>query len=161
MNPRARSLAAVAIGVALATLYCASSPYATGAHIDTEYDFEAVDRLAFARVPSKPLTSPHGKILRSALEESLTARGFEWVGEDEAQLWISYDVGVFSASSVSWGQQGGPGQGRIVVRAIDPETSREVWYGWAQAHLRSTPDPERRIRAAVEALLEDRVRSGS
>ncbi len=160
MNPRVRSLAAVAIGVALATVHCASSPYATGAHIDTEYDFAAVKRLAFARVPSKPLASPNGKILRSAIEESLMARGFEWVGEDEAQLWISYDVGVFS-STVSWGEQSGLGQGRIVVRAINPKTSREVWYGWAQANLRSTPDPERRIRAAVEALLEDRVRSGS
>jgi hypothetical protein len=144
--------------LALAALHCQSSPYETGAHIDTEYDFSRVERLAFSKVPAKPLNSEHGKILRAALEESLSARGFQWVAEGEAQLWISYDVGVFSASAISWSEHSGPGEGRIVVRAIDPETSREVWYGWAQANLRAKPDPERRIRAALEALFAERIR---
>ena len=44
------------------------------------------------------------------------------------------------------------------MRAIDPEQEREVWYGWAEANLRTNPDPERRIRAAVETLFDNRVR---
>jgi hypothetical protein len=155
------SLTLATILLALAALHCQSSPYDTGSHIDTEYDFSRVERLAFARVPAKSLNSEHGKILRTALEESLSARGFQWVEESEAQLWISYDVGVFSAGTVSWSEHGGPGEGRIVVRAIDPQTTREVWYGWAEASLRAKPDPERRIRAALEALFADRIRPRS
>lgn len=159
MTPTRKGLAIATVLIALTALHCASTPFKTGSHIDTEYDFSGVDRVAFAQVPNKVMNSDHGKILRAAIEESLKARGFQWVGEGEAQLWISYDIGVFSASAVSWGQQGGPGSGRIIVRAIDPKTSHEVWYGWAQASLRSQPDPERRIREALEALFENRVGS--
>jgi len=157
MNANRKTGVLVSVLLALGTLHCTSSPFATGASIDTEYDFSVVKNLAFAQVPKKTLGSVHGKILRAAVEESLTARGFDFVAEDEAQLWVSYDVGVFLAGDVSWGQQGGPGQGRIIVRAIDPASGREVWYGWAEAHLRSQPDPENRIRKAVEALFEGRV----
>lgn len=147
--------------LALGSLHCATSPFATGAHADTTYDFASVERLAFNEVPKKVMGSDHGKILRAAIEESLTKRGFQWVGEGEAQLWISYDVGVFHASAVTWGQQGGPGEGRIIVRGIDPASGREVFYGWAEAHLRSHPEPEKNIRRAVEALFDGRVGSRS
>ncbi len=143
--------------LAAGALHCASKPFATGATIDTEYDFANVNTFAFARVPKRPLTSDHGKILRAAVEEALKARGFEEAPEDQADIWIAYDIGILSSSSVSWGAQSTLGQGRIIVRAIDPSSEREVWYGWAEAHLRSQPDPESRIRAAVAALFRDRV----
>ena len=156
----AQRLAAIALALfALPALHCATQPYATGSSADAEYDFASVKSLAFARVPQKVVGSPHGKILRAAIEESLTARGFSFVEEGEADLWISYDVGVFHATAVTWAQHQGPGRGRIIVRAIDPKGDEEVWYGWAEARLRSTPDPENRIRAAVETLFETRVRS--
>ncbi len=158
--PRPVNRLALLVALAVvAGLACATQPFKTGANADAEYDFASVKSFAFGMVPPRPLNSENGKILRAAIAESLTARGFQEVAEDEADLWIAYDVGIFTASSVSWGKQGGPGQGRIVVRAIDPEEKREVWYGWAEANLRSTPDPERRIRAAVEALFESRVRN--
>lgn len=138
-------------------LQCASKPFATGATIDTEYDFSKVHSFAFARVPKKPLNSDHGKILRAALGEALEARGFRKVPEVGADIWISYDLGVLSSSSVSWGDQSTLGRGRIIVRAIDPASEREVWYGWSEARLRAHPDPERRIREAVAALLQGRV----
>jgi hypothetical protein len=145
--------------VGLGSLHCATRPYATGANADAEYDFASVKTFAFGMVPPRPLNSENGKILRAAIAESLAARGFEEVDEAAADLWIAYDLGIFTASSVNWGKQGGPGQGRIVVRAIDPKEKREVWYGWAEANLRTNPEPERRIRAAVEALFENRVRT--
>ena len=156
---RPHRLLALLISIfALGALHCATQPFKTGAHADSEYDFSSVKTVAFSRVPQKALNSEHGQMLRAAVEESLTSRGFEFVAVDAADLWISYDVGIFTASSVSWGKQGGPGQGRIVVRAIDPEQEREVWYGWAEANLRTNPDPERRIRSAVETLFDNRVR---
>jgi hypothetical protein len=151
--------ALAAVLLALGALHCAAQPYATGAHIDTEYDFSRVETFAFAMVPARPLSSPHGQILRAALEEALLERGFEQVAEDDADLWISYDIGVLSATSVSWASQSTLGQGRIIVRALDPATRHEVWYGWAEANLRAQPDPERRIRQAVAALFESRVGS--
>jgi hypothetical protein len=68
---------------------------------------------------------------------------------------------VLSATSVSWASQSTLGQGRIIVRAIEPATQHEVWYGWAEANLRAQPDPERRIREAVAALFQNRVGSRS
>lgn len=141
----------------LVGLHCASQPYKTGATVDSEYDFARVKTFAFAMVPKKALDSDNGKILRAAIGESLLARGFQEVPEAQADIWVSYDIGIFTASAVSWSEHQGPGQGRIIVRAFDPETGREVWYGWAEANLRRQPDPERRIRAAVEALFENRV----
>ena len=144
--------------LAASALHCASRPFATGATIDTEYDFTKVNSFAFARVPKRPLNSDHGKILRAAVDEALTTRGFTETTESEADLWISYDIGILSsASSVSWGDQSNLGRGRIIVRAMDPASEREVWYGWAEAHLRAQPDPERRIREALAALFQDRV----
>jgi hypothetical protein len=156
--PRHRALAALLILLlGVGSLHCASRPFATGATVDAEYDFSSVKTFAFAQVPSKVLASANGKILRVAIDEALTARGFQEAEEADADIWIAYDIGIFSASSVSWGKQGGPGQGRIIVRAIDPKANHEVWYGWAEANLRSQPDPERRIREAVEALFQNRV----
>jgi hypothetical protein len=152
-------LALAMVLLASGVLHCAAQPYATGAHIDTEYDFSQVRTFAFAMVPKRPLTSPHGEILRAALEEALQERGFEQVAEDEADLWISYDIGVLSAMSVSWASQSTLGQGRIIARAIDPATQHEVWYGWAEANLRAQADPERRVREAVAALFQNRVGS--
>ncbi len=158
--PRPRRLFVLLIAlVGLVSLHCATKPFATGANADAEYDFASVKTFAFAMVPPRPLASANGKILRAAIQEALTQRGFKEVPEAEADIWVAYDVGIFTASSVSWGKQGGPGQGRIVVRAIDPKEKREVWYGWAEANLRSQPDPERRIRAAVEVLFQDRVKA--
>jgi hypothetical protein len=150
-------VALLAALLAASTLHCASKPFATGATIDTEYDFAKVHTFAFARVPRRPLASANGKILRAAVDEALKARGFREVSEADADIWIAYDIGILSSSSVSWGAQSTLGQGRIIVRAIDPATEREVWYGWGEAHLRAQPDPERRIREAVAALFEDRV----
>ncbi len=153
-----RTLVSLAMALfSVGALHCATRPYATGAHIDTEYDFSKLDTFAFARVPQKPLHSTHGKMLREALAQALAARGFEQVSESDADLWISYDVGVMSATATSWGSQSTLGKGRIIARAIDPASGHEVWYGWAQANLRAQPDPERRIREAVAALFEDRV----
>ena len=153
-----KTLALAAGLIALGALHCATQLYQTGAHIDTEYDFSTVNSFAFAMVPRKPLESVHGKILRDALSEALTARAFEEVAEDAADLWISYDIGVLSATAVTWTRVANdPGKGRIIVRGIDPATRHEVWYGWAEANLRSTPDPERRIREAVAALFANRV----
>ena len=160
--PTDRTLVALAAALfAAGALHCAARPYATGAHIDTEYDFSRVQTFAFAMVPEKPLTSEHGKLLRATLEEALLERGFEQVAEGDADLWISYDLGVLSAMSVSWGSQSTLGKGRIIVRAIDPATRHEVWYGWAETNLRAQPEPERRIREAVAALFEGRVGSRS
>ena len=156
---RTQRLFALSISMfALAAVHCATQPFKTGATADAEYDFASVKTMAFARVPQSALNSANGKILQAAVQESLEARGFSFVTEDAADLWISYDIGIFTASSVSWGKQGGPGQGRIIVRALDPKSGREVWYGWAEANLRANADPERRIRAAVETLFESRVR---
>jgi hypothetical protein len=146
----------LAVLLAASALHCASKPFATGATIDTEYDFAKVNTFAFARVPKRPLNSDHGKILRAAVGEALEARGFQEVAEGDADIWIAYDIGIISSEMVTWGQSS-LGQGRIIVRAIDPTSEREVWYGWAEAHLRSHPEPERRIREAVAALFQDRV----
>ena len=156
--PRPRRLSVLLVALlGLASLHCATKPFATGSSADAEYDFASVKTFAFAMVPPRPLASENGKILRAAIQEALTQRGFQEVPETGADIWIAYDIGIFTASSVSWGKQGGRGQGRIIVRAIDPKQEREVWYGWAEARLRNSPDPERRIREAVNALAAERV----
>ena len=75
----------------------------TGAHIDTEYDFSKAKTFAFALVPQKPLTSEHGKMVRTAIENALTGRGFEMTTQGTADLWISYDLGVLSPQKVAGG----------------------------------------------------------
>lgn len=140
------------------SLHCAAKPYTTGAHIDAEYDFSSVKTFAFALVPSKPLNSDNGKILRATIQQAMTARGFEEASQGSADLWIAYDVGILDAVSVSWGKQSTLGEGRIIVRAIDPATKHEVWYGWVEANLRRVPEPEKRIAEAVDALFQGRVR---
>ena len=59
-------LALAMVLLASGVLHCAAQPYATGAHIDTEYDFSKVKTFAFALVPQKPLNSDNGKLLRDA-----------------------------------------------------------------------------------------------
>ena len=160
MTPTLRALVSTppALLLALALLLgCQAQPFENGATTDAEYDFASKSTFAFHQVPEKVLNSDNGKILRAAIHESLTRRGWTEVSPEEADLWVSYDIGVFTASAVSWGDQGKLGRGRVVVRAIDPPTHHEVWYGWAEARIKRHPDPERRIREAVEALFEGRV----
>jgi len=149
------ALAAVLIA---GTLHCATQLYQTGSTVDTQYDFSKVKTFAFAQVPEKPLNSANGKLLRQAIENAMKARGFDETTPGNADLWISYDIGVLSATSVSWGNQSTLGEGRIIVRAIDPASRHEVWYGWAEANLQRVPDPEARIPAAVDTLFQTRVK---
>jgi hypothetical protein len=154
-----RKLAVLTAVLIAGALACATVEYPSGANVDTEYDFSKVKTFAFALVPEKPLNSEHGKMLRQAIEQSMIARGFEMTSEGVADLWIAYDIGLISASSVNWGDQSTLGEGRIIVRANDPATRHEVWYGWAEAHIRRDGNPSARIPAAVEALFEGRVRN--
>lgn len=159
MSQRRTLTALASILLMAGSLHCATKLYDTGAHVDTAYDFSSVKTFAFALVPQKPLNSDHGKILRDAIAKGMTSRGFQETTQGSADLWISYDIGLISASSVSWGKQSTLGEGRIIVRAIDPATRHEVWYGWAEANLTRHPDPENKINAAVDALFEGRVRT--
>jgi hypothetical protein len=156
-----RSTRTLVIGLAAALLLvsagCQTTPYDTGANADASYDFASKKTYAFNKVRPKVIDSANGKILRAELASLLKSRGLTEVAVDQADLWFSYDVGTFKASQISWGEQSTLGEGRIVIRVIDPKTDTEVWYGWAEARLLKAPDPERRIREALEALVAQRV----
>ncbi len=95
--------------------------------------------------------------MRNALASTLTSRGLREVEESEADLIVSYDIGTFRAGNVVWAQQSSLLEGRLVVRGIDGKTGQEVWYGWVEARLKSSPDPEPRIPAAINALFDERA----
>ena len=150
-------LTALAAALLLASVGCQSTPYDTGAHADASYDFASKKTYAFNKVPPKVVDSANGQILRAELAAVLKSRGLSEVAVEQADLWFSYDVGIFRASQVSWGEQSTLGEGRIIIRVIDPKSGSEVWYGWAEARLLENPEPERRIHEALQALVAKRV----
>ena len=153
----ARIFSMLLLSLALAgTFACQTKRFRSDASIDSDYDFSKIDTFAVVRVQEKVLASPNGRIAGQAIRESLEKRGYEEVPEDQADVWVSYDLGTFAATRLSWGS-GHRGEGRLIFRVIDPKTGREVYYGWVEGKLRTTPDPENSIRQAVEELLSARV----
>jgi len=115
--------------------------------------------------------------IREAIERELTAKGFTEVPDrDTADFSLSFTVGardtirvddypVFYRGRWRWGP---PyyypnvdvymyTEGTLAVDVFDNETREPVWHGWARKQIagRDIRDPERAIRTAVAAILED------
>lgn len=153
----------VAVTVSLAacssigTMGCSSSGrYKTSANVDTEYEFSKVDSFALKPLRAKAAGSPGGHVLASALRDGLTARGYTEVPADEADVFISYDLGRYAPAKLSGSSSFAITEGTLTVRVIDPPTGRTVWYGWVETRMRSDDD-DAVIGQAVDALFADQI----
>lgn len=136
---------------------CAHDRFRTQARVDTRYDFDAVKTYAFDVRRKKVADSDQGKMVEQALREGLTKRGYEEVEKDAADVWISFDIGVYSYGGLSGANQNRRQQGDLTVWIFDAKTNTNIWYGWAETPLRSGDKPEPTIRAAVEAIFNRRL----
>lgn len=137
---------------------CATERFKTDARVDTTYDFEGVKSFAFDVKREKVASSDNGKIIETALREGLVARGFEEVDKGEADVLISFDIGVFARGGMSGALQRTRQHGDITIWVYDASSGENIWYGWAETALRPGDQPEPTIRAAVEAIFGERVK---
>jgi hypothetical protein len=151
-------LVALAIGTSfLLQIGCVSGRFSTEAHFDTTYDFAAVDSFAFDVARPKLKESANGQILEEALRERLVDRGFVEKPKEDADVLVSYDLGVYAKASLSGRSDLSQREGGINVWVFDRETGRQVWYGWSERTLSPDDEPEPTINEAVDAILQNRM----
>ncbi len=121
--------------------------------------------------------------IRTAVDVGLTNMGLEKVGSGEAELILTYFVGLDGATDVMlvntypddrWGVGRGWDRytevssrtmeaGTLVLDAFDASTGRLAWRGVAEAEIDRTQSPEKRaalVNEAVEKLLREFPTSG-
>ncbi len=154
---RAR-LAPVLLALAFAaTASACATQFRSDAHVDATYDFSQVDTFAFSLVRAKVAEFPNAKLLEDSIRNELQARGYQEVPEAEADVLISYDMGVHAAARLSGANKYNLQEGGITVRVMDRETRHTVWYGWSDKTLVSEDTPEVAIPDAVASLFLGRI----
>jgi hypothetical protein len=148
-------------GALLALSACAGPVYTTGANVDTEYDFSQVRSYALNPQREKTAHSENGKHLAAAIRSELDERGYKELAVDQAQVWISYDVGRYSAARLSGSNSFAGAKGGITITVIDPASGDTAWYGWSDTLLRKNTDPAMAIPEAVDRLFEGRLPSAA
>ena len=177
MQSRFRAL----VPAALLALGCASLPIETD--YDPAFDFGGYKRFAWLSEKS-PITGDvrldnpllHER-LRQAIQQTLTAAGFEQVEAGSGDFRVGYHLSLQQRLDVStldrhygygpaanrWGY--GPPEtivreyeeGTLVIDVVDARSDRLVWRGAAHGRMRESTTPEdRRQRAhqVVAAILE-------
>jgi len=136
---------------------CAPTRFSTGAHFDTTYDFAAVHSFAFDVARPKVKESANGQILEEALRKRLIARGFVEKSKGDADVLLSYDLGVHATASLSGANTLAKRDGGITVWVYDRKTGDQIWYGWSERPLSPNDEPEPVINDAVQAIFENRM----
>jgi hypothetical protein len=176
------------VAAALAALFIQGC--ATGAQVQVDYDQKA-DFRAFRSYAWAPMTAEeqqeksrnsltHERI-QSAIDAHLAARGFQKVGEDQADFLVTHTVALESRTQVQttqmsvgygrYGTRGGIGVGygmplestsyqykvgTLIIDIIDARQKRLVWRGSGERILSEDLSPEKRtevINTTVNEVL--------
>ena len=98
------------------------------------------------------------KLVRGLVRQELTAKGYrETINDPDflVRFWGKRG-GAYSKFRYS-GEQ----KGTIDIRAMDPETGKWLWHGWASETIVRRLDAEDELRKAVPMILEKFPRSAT
>jgi hypothetical protein len=161
VRPRRTSRSAlvtpIVVVALLAAAGCAPKNFNTSAHADTSYDFDAVETYALRPERAKVANNPNSEFVAAGLRAGLNERGYREVSPDEADVLVSWDIGVHAAARVSGNTTMAKREGGLTLWVRDRKTGHQVWYGWAERYLSEQDEPEATIRAAIEAIFEDQL----
>ena len=136
---------------------CAPTRFRTSAQFDTTYDFASVQTFAFDPRREKTAKSRYGQIMQEAIRKELTSRGFREVSKSQADVLISYDVGVYASAQFAGRANLGKVEGGVSIWIYDSKTGANVWYGWAERVVTDQDDAEAVINDAVTAIFKDQM----
>lgn len=168
--------------VALAlTAAAACSSVRVTTDYDPEVDFSGVGTYAWLDERSgvegdrADVTSLLDRRIRRAVGDELRGKGIAPVARDEAQLLVSYHLGVEKKLDINtihtgygygrdWYGAGGTShttvseyeEGTLLIDFIDPSSKQLVWRGSGQARVRQSTSPKEReelVRKAVAEIL--------
>lgn len=176
MRPAAR----LCLGLLLACLAC------SGVRVTTDYDPSAdftklrsyawLDDRSGVQGDRADVTSLLDRRVRRSVDAELQRKGLSSVGRTEADVLVTYHLGVetkLDVNTIDTGYGYGRGayrggisthttvteyqEGTLLIDVIDPKSKQLVWRGSGQSRLRrsSTPEQrEQRIDEAVAQILE-------
>jgi hypothetical protein len=108
-------------------------------------------------------TKENELLVRAAVERELAARGLTKAPRDEADLLVSFSVGVRARYRLEGGQgnavtgAGGPGEpqtkGTLNIYLLDRAQQIEVWHGSTSKWLRKSDDPKAVVDQAVASIM--------
>jgi hypothetical protein len=151
----------VVLAAAIALIGCSSVQVRTDYDRDT--DFSQYGSFGWAEDRSDGgVRSLHDARIRSAVERTLTARGYT-VTDRRPDALLTYHAAVQRQVAVSprpfrsrWGGadvRSWP-EGTLVIEVVDPSLRQIVWRGVARSVLDRSDDPVARIEEAVHEIFE-------
>lgn len=169
-SSRRRALSLLGGGLLLA---CAACAPAVLAERTAGYDLEAARTYAWItdelvlieRGDPQPnvRTKDNEVLLRAAIDRELGARGLALAPRDQAELLVSFSVGVRIRYRLEGGEgnaitgAGSPSEpqtkGTLNVYLIDRAQQREVWHGSTSKWLRKSDDPKAVVDQAVGKIM--------
>lgn len=167
---RRRALALLGAGLLLSSAACAPTVLAERT---ANYDFAAAttyawitDDLVLIELgdPQPNVRTKDNELLvRAAVERELAARGLTKAPREEAELLVSFSVGVRIRYRVEGGQgnavtgAGGPGEpqtkGTLNIYLLDRAQQIEVWHGSTSKWLSKSDDPKAVVDQAVASIM--------
>ncbi len=169
-SSRRRVLALVGAGLLVASAGCAPAVHAERT---AGYDFAAARTYAWitedlvlielGEPQPNVRTKDNERRVRAAIERELQARGMTKAPKEEADLLVSFSVGVRIRYRLEGGQgnavtgAGGPSEpqtkGTLNIYLLDRAQEVEVWHGSTSKWLRKTDDPEAVANEAVAKIM--------
>lgn len=169
----------LALGATACVTMSAGSDYYRGADFSGYRTFSWISDMPLVSSASTRVQVSQLDIrrIRESIERELAAKGFTEVpNREDADFSLSFTVGARDAIRVEdypqfyrgrW--RWGPPyywpnvdiymytEGTLAIDVFDNESREPVWHGWARKQIvgRDIRDPERSIRNAVAAILED------
>jgi hypothetical protein len=167
---RRRALALVGAALLLSSAACAPKVHAERT---ANYDFAAATTYAWitedlvlielGEPQPNVRTKDNEQRVRAAVERELAARGLTKVPKEDADLLVSFSVGVRVRYRLEGGQgnavtgAGGPGEpqtkGTLNVYLLDGAQQTEVWHGSTSKWLRKSEDPDAVVNQAVAKIM--------
>lgn len=98
------------------------------------------------------------ELLPAAVETALQRRGWRKVTPEEADLLVSYEVGVNTIVEIASPGSGSSSRSRalgsLTVTLLDPESRRHLWVGFVRAQVNPSLSRDER-RARLDSVLRD------
>jgi hypothetical protein len=159
----------------LAIALAGCSNIRTGSEFDYAADFHAYRSYAWVTEELTLIGTGSGdprvrneqneRLIRAAIDRELAARGYEKVELSEAQLVVTFAVGLreeirIEGADTTYGLLAADGpapkyyEGRLTIDLFDRETRRHVWHGWGRESLDRGADPKVVIDEAVTAIMK-------
>ena len=110
-------------------------------------------------------TKDNERLIRAAIERELAERGMTKVPHDQANLLVSFSVGVRVRYRVEGGEGTNPAinslgspsdpqtKGTLNIYVLDRVQQHEVWHGSTSKWLRKSDDPKAVIDEAVQKVM--------